>query len=224
MKPSDTSAKKTTTATAAKRSAPSTRATPRPYHHGDLRDALITHALALVASEGTRALTVRELARRAGVSHSAPAHHFGDRTGILAALAAQGFDRLAQAMSREVKGASDPEERLYRLGLGYVRFALAEPALMELMFHPDLEGTARFPALEQASRFAYEQLAAGVKSAAPHLAEPARADLALAAWSLVHGFAQLERAGAVRRRQGHHAPRATARRLVELLMHAAAPR
>ncbi len=194
--------------------------TLRTYHHGNLREALLTSAREIVLVEGTRALTVRELARRAGVSHSAPAHHFGDRSGILAALATRGFEGLARAMEAEAKGAPDPEAHLSSLGLGYLRFALEEPALMEVMFHEEAADALRFPALVEARGRAYQLLVEGVRAVVPEEAEAIQADIALAAWSLVHGFAALERAGATARRGAKGVSRATAARLVALLMRA----
>src|SRR6478735_8486990 len=87
----------------------------RPYHHGDLRRAILSAALDVIATEGPSALSLRDLARRAGVSHAAPAHHFKDRTGLLTAIAAEGHALL----SDELAEAPDLRER----GVRYVRFA-----------------------------------------------------------------------------------------------------
>src|SRR5689334_25241030 len=102
----------------------------RPYHHGDLRRAILSAALDVIATDGPTALSLRDLARRAGVSHAAPAHHFKDKAGLLTAIAIDGYERLAVALEA---GSS-----LLELGAAYVRFALDHPAHFEVMFSPDL--------------------------------------------------------------------------------------
>jgi AcrR family transcriptional regulator len=136
------------------------------YHHGDLRAAILEAAGRMIEKEGLKGLSVREAARRAGVSHNAPYRHFPDREALLAALAAEGFSRLTRAL----------ENRSGReLAEAYVGFALEQPQRFRLMFarrraHPDLQ--ARFGA-------AFAELGAGASLAGA------------AAWSLVHGLAQL---------------------------------
>ncbi|GIJ77332.1 TetR/AcrR family transcriptional regulator [Micromonospora phaseoli] len=103
----------------------------RGYHHGDLRRALLDVAVTAIEESGPAALSLRELARRAGVSHAAPAHHFGDRAGLFTALAVQGFDSLAEALD----GAGG---ELLDLGVAYVDFAVRHRAHFEVMFQPDL--------------------------------------------------------------------------------------
>lgn len=105
----------------------------RAYHHGDLRRALLAAALEAIEEVGPTALSLRDLARRAGVSHAAPAHHFGDKAGLLTALAAQGFDLLAQAL---VQAGDD----LLEAGVAYVDFAVRHRAYFEVMFRPSCTG------------------------------------------------------------------------------------
>lgn len=154
----------------------------RTYHHGDLRQAVLTAALDVIATEGPGALSLRDLARRAGVSHAAPAHHFKDRTGLLTAIAAQGYDLLAEALA----GAPDLRER----GVRYVRFAAAHPAHFQVMFQPDLYRERADDAELLAAR---ARASAELRSGAATLAaDPAVArDTGIAAWSLAHGFATL---------------------------------
>ncbi|MFC8964293.1 TetR/AcrR family transcriptional regulator [Streptomyces sp. NPDC057094] len=154
----------------------------RPYHHGDLRRAILGAALDVIAAEGPTALSLRDLARRAGVSHAAPAHHFKDRTGLLTAIAAEGYALLAAAL--------DTADDLRDAGVRYVRFAREHPAHFQVMFSPellrgnDLELTA-------AKTLAGERLRAAV-SAVPAEGRGEDARLAgVAAWSLAHGFATL---------------------------------
>lgn len=106
----------------------------RPYHHGDLRSALLAGAERTLLEKGVEALSLRELARDAGVSHAAPGRHFKDKQALLGALALSGYDRLAHAL----EAADDPtlplEPRLTGLARAYLRFALDNPALLELMY------------------------------------------------------------------------------------------
>ncbi|RMI38378.1 TetR/AcrR family transcriptional regulator [Streptomyces triticirhizae] len=150
----------------------------RPYHHGDLRRALVAEALEVIASEGPNAVSLRALARRAGVSHAAPAHHFGDRAGLLTVIAVDGYRRLADELDR----ATD----LRDLGGRYVAFALAHPAHFQVMFRPELlDGDdAELAAARAATR---ERLARGVAAREAHEPEVGT----LAAWSLAHGLATL---------------------------------
>ncbi|MFE3516819.1 TetR/AcrR family transcriptional regulator [Streptomyces sp. NPDC059166] len=154
----------------------------RTYHHGDLRRAVLTAALDAIAQSGPDALSLRDLARRAGVSHAAPAHHFKDRTGLLTAVAAEGFALFADALSQ----APDLRER----GVAYVRFAAGHPAHFQVMFRPELL-RADDPDLLTAKARATAALRAGV-SDLPGAARGEDERLAgIAAWSLAHGFATL---------------------------------
>ncbi|MFF8846654.1 TetR/AcrR family transcriptional regulator [Streptomyces sp. NPDC015127] len=151
--------------------------TRRTYHHGDLRHAVLTAALDVIAAEGPDALSLRDLARRAGVSHAAPAHHFKDRTGLLTAIAAEGYGLLADALA----DAPDLRER----GIAYIRFAIDHPAHFQIMFQPGLH-RADDPDLLAAKERASAELRAGVTALGP---DPRTAGIA--AWSLAHGFATL---------------------------------
>ncbi|MEV6629611.1 TetR/AcrR family transcriptional regulator [Actinoplanes sp. NPDC051470] len=104
--------------------------TTKPYHHGDLRRALLTEAAVAIEESGVAKLSLRDLARRAGVSHAAPTHHFGDKAGLLTALAVEGYHRLAAEL-----GAA---ESFLDGGVAYVRFAVTHRAHFEVMFRPDL--------------------------------------------------------------------------------------
>ncbi|MEU1123069.1 TetR/AcrR family transcriptional regulator [Streptomyces sp. NPDC005899] len=160
----------------------------RAYHHGDLRRAVLTAALDTIAADGPDALSLRSLARRAGVSHSAPAHHFKDRTGLLTAVAAEGYALLADALTE----APDLRER----GVAYVRFAIGHPAHFQVMFRPELHH-ADDPALLAGKARATDALRAGISG----LPETARGDderlAGIAAWSLAHGFATLLLSGSL---------------------------
>nr|WP_141205399.1 TetR/AcrR family transcriptional regulator [Streptomyces griseorubiginosus] len=154
----------------------------RPYHHGDLRRAILGAALDVIAAEGPAALSLRDLARRAGVSHAAPAHHFKDRTGLLTAIAAEGFGLLAAAL----KEAADLKDA----GVRYVRFAREHPAHFQVMFAPgllradDLELTTGRALATDALRTSVSGVRAEDFGIDARLA-------GVAAWSLAHGFATL---------------------------------
>ena len=162
----------------------------RPYHHGDLRAALLAAAEAELEERGVEAFSLRQVAKRAGVSHAAPAHHFGDAQGLLTALAAEGFRQfLAAQAAREALAAPDPHDQLVAAGLGYVDFALARPALFRLLWQsarPDF-GDAE---LGQAARAAFQHLVDQVMAAGGD----STADEA-AAWAVAHGLADLLASG-----------------------------
>ncbi|MDI4634671.1 TetR/AcrR family transcriptional regulator [Pelomonas sp. V22] len=167
------------------------------YHHGALREALIAAAEAVLAERGLEGFSLREVARRSGVSPAAPAHHFGDAEGLLAAVATLAFDGLTAALKAgDERGGSDPVAQLREQGLGYVGFALKHPGRFGLMFR--CEGY-KSEALAQSGRAAYGVLEAGVRRLCRVLegAEltPAQQQSLLAIWSVVHGFAHLALAG-----------------------------
>lgn len=171
-------------------------ATTRPrahrYHHGNLKETLIESALRLIRDVGPSAFTLREVARRAGVSHNAPYRHFHDRNDLLAAVAAQGFDRLTESMNQAARSGRTPLERLRLAGRGYVAFALHWPEHFAVMFDFPLPH-GEYPALAAAGARAFEVLTDLVRScqAAGAIQEGDSQQYALLAWSLVHGIAKL---------------------------------
>ncbi|MEU3689608.1 TetR/AcrR family transcriptional regulator [Streptomyces narbonensis] len=177
----------------------------KTYHHGDLRQSVLAAALDVIAAEGPGALSLRDLARRAGVSHAAPAHHFKDRTGLLTAIATEGYDLLAAALS----GTPELRER----GVRYVRFATDHPAHFQVMFQPDLL-RADDPELLAAKERASAELRAGV-AGLPDVPDARTAGIA--AWSLAHGFATLVLTGNVGAALGGRDPEEYFRSLTGLL-------
>jgi AcrR family transcriptional regulator len=163
------------------------------YHHGDLRPALLQASLALIDESGIGALSLREVARKAGVSHNAPYHHFKDRGSLLAALAEDGFAALAQQMAAARAAAPDASARLEACGLAYIRFALASPARFKLMFRPELTGPDAQAAVAQSSTPALDTLAAAIVEAQAGGLAPAGdpKPLVLTCWAAVHGVASL---------------------------------
>lgn len=159
-----------------------------PYHHGDLRRAILDAAVESISAGGSAALSLRELSRRAGVSHAAPVHHFGDKAGVLTALAAEGFERLADALA----AAGDD---FAEAGVAYVRFAVSHRAHFEVMFRPDTYH-ADDPAVVAARERASGALTGGVRTRTTQTGREARLT-GIAAWSLMHGFATLWLTGAL---------------------------
>lgn len=164
------------------------------YHHGNLRDALVEAAAKLAAERGPAAVSLRETARRAGVSQAAPYHYFADKSALLAAVAEQGFRLFdaRQATAWEAEPAI-PARRLAALGVSYVRFALDQPHYFRVMFRPHLVEPAKYPALVEVASRAFERLVETVRAA--RLADGHDdADPVAAAhlfWSIPHGLATL---------------------------------
>jgi AcrR family transcriptional regulator len=168
----------------------------RPYHHGNLRSALLAAALRLIAESGPEAFTLREVARRAGVSHNAPYRHFRNKADLLAAVAAEGFERLAASMDDAMRRGTGAAERPRLAGEGYIRFAQRYPQHLRVMF--DLPAAQKAPAAYgEAARRAFQVLADCVRSAqAEGLLPPGDVTApAWAAWAAVHGLAKLAISG-----------------------------
>lgn len=165
------------------------------YHHGDLRQTLIEAALELVSEKNVESLSLREVARRVGVSHAAPYRHFADKDALLAAVAAEGFQMLRCQMETAMYQAPPvPLKQLQAIGIAYVRFALDHAAHYRLMFgaygtpsaplHPALAEAAM-----QASMVLVNSIIAGQQVGVIRKEHPQQ--LAWAAWALVHGLAML---------------------------------
>jgi AcrR family transcriptional regulator len=166
-----------------------------PYHHGALREALLTAAERIIERDGLPALTLRAAAREAGVSHAAPAHHFGDLTGLLSELAALGFRRFREALVAAANRETGAGKRLDAMGKAYVSFAKRYPGMFTLMFRSERLDATR-PALSDAMDTAGTALAQAVGAqrgetivkGAPSLAQAAGI---VRAWAVVHGLAVL---------------------------------
>ncbi|MEM7256927.1 MAG: TetR/AcrR family transcriptional regulator [Pseudomonadota bacterium] len=163
------------------------------YHHGDLRNALLKAAEQQLRDNGVEKLTLRSVAREAGVSHAAPAHHFGDMQGLLTALAVTGFTRFLKSQQRKQNAAgNDPVERRVAAGLAYIEFSERNPQLFHLMFSSQQTNKAD-PALQQASADAFNNLVMlvnavnGIEDAqdTTHITD------VYATWAMVHGLSSL---------------------------------
>lgn len=177
------------------------------YHHGNLRQSLLDEASQMIDEEGPSSLSLRELARRTGVSHGAPAHHFVDRRGMITALAAQGLRMLATEVRAATAGGFD------EAAVAYVRFAREHPGRYAVMYRSELLH-ANDSELNSARADAREALLAGVES----IPEARRAHLttseaAHVAWSLVHGLASLAAERPSRASQADDLARRAARQL-----------
>jgi len=155
---------------------------PKPYHHGDLRRALLDAAIDSITEDGSASFSLRDLARRIGVSHAAPAHHFGDKTGLLTALAVEGYGLLADAQGDVWNRTHD----FLEVGVAYVRFALDHPAHFEVMYRPELlraDDPDLVAARARSGSFLY--------GPAGTLVDDDALGAGVAGWALVHGIVAL---------------------------------
>ena len=161
------------------------------YHHGNLRSALLKAAEDIIRESGVEGLSLRDCARRAGVSHGAPANHFGNLTGLLTELAAEGFERLTQAMT--VGKAKDTGDELDAAGLGYIQFAMQWPEHFRVMWRSE-SLNQKSPRLQQAREAAQQRIRDALMHANAHrrtLSEEELATRFQLAWCCVHGYASL---------------------------------
>jgi AcrR family transcriptional regulator len=166
--------------------------TRKPYHHGNLREALLEASIQLIGEIGPTAFTLREVARRAGVSHNAPYRHFHDKNALLAAVAAQGYDELTEAMTKAAGQHVTPRDRLKHAGLAYIAFALRRPEHFTVMFDAPLP-PQEHPDAAQASKRSFSVLLDLVHACQDKEQSLPQDPLpfALLAWSMVHGIAKL---------------------------------
>ncbi|MBE9140188.1 TetR/AcrR family transcriptional regulator [Nodosilinea sp. LEGE 07088] len=164
------------------------------YHHGDLRQALVDGAIAMIAEQDIGRLSLREVARRVGVSHAAPYRHFQDREELLAAVGEEGFIGLTQAMETgQAQAAADPLERLRATGVAYVQFAVTHPSHYRVMFGSFGAEHCPHPQRAQVGWQAFQVLLTSIEAGqqAGVLRTGDAMQLAWVAWSTVHGLAML---------------------------------
>lgn len=169
---------------------------PQPYHHANLRKTLLDAAVVLIGEVGPRGFTLREVARRAGVSHNAPYRHFASKDELLVAVAEEGFDRLTAVMQKTLVRGKSPRERLQLCGCGYVDFALRWPQHFLAMF--DLPPALRENCKKQHIGENAFRVLLGCITSAQQSGDLSAGDplpLAWTAWSLVHGIAKLAISG-----------------------------
>ncbi|MFK7830117.1 MAG: TetR/AcrR family transcriptional regulator [Congregibacter sp.] len=167
------------------------------YHHGDLRRALLAAAEEELSAKGVETFSLRSVAKRAGVSHGAPAHHFGDTRGLLTQLAALGYQRFIDTQEQyQLKAKKNPKAQLAASGLGYIAFATNNPALFRLMFSSDRPDKTS-PTLSEHADAAFDKLVADIQQITetdPYIDRMAMTDV-MAAWAIAHGLADLMIAG-----------------------------
>ncbi|WP_219906749.1 TetR/AcrR family transcriptional regulator [Enhygromyxa salina] len=169
----------------------------KSYHHGDLRASLLDAAVELIAERGLHGLSLRECARRAGVSHAAPYRHFADKDALLLAIARRGFELLTRTGVAAMRGVEDPRDRLDAYGVAYVRFAVDNPVLFRVMFTAEIEEPEPEsepepePESQDHTGRAFELLMEAAAAVVGEDSEQAQELAAVASWSLPHGLAML---------------------------------
>ena len=157
------------------------RPAAKTYHHGDLQNALRDAARAILEEEGVAALSLRAVARRAGVNHAAPYRHFPNHEALLVELVAEGFAELRQGIVVATSGPAQQADRITAIGAAYMRFVAQKPGMTRLMFGSQLPNRDGFPQLGAAADLIGEEISSALK-------DPA---LGLAVWAAVHGLAML---------------------------------
>jgi len=167
-------------------------ASARPYHHGDLRRALVDAADRVLERDGPSALSLRAVAREAGVSPAAPYHHFKDKDELINAVALQGFDLLSEAMKAAATDAVSPSERVVSMGVAYVTFARDHPALYHVMFDAKRRSGFRPDAPREGAGGAYAMVKEARYKNSDEMADPIDLELAtIAGWCAAHGLAEM---------------------------------
>jgi AcrR family transcriptional regulator len=189
------------------------------YHHGNLRYALLEEAAEVIRERGVGALSLRDLARRVGVSHGAPSRHFPDKGALLTSLATDALQRFQAALLGGIAEAGDSAlDRHRAIGMGYVRFAIEHPAYFRLMtsrpflFEPDAEFDAAYQQIFETIR---EATIAAQQEGWATTRDPD--DLLMTAWSVVHGFAMLWVEGAIQDQFGSIDPEIAASAVIEIV-------
>lgn len=173
------------------------------YHHGNLRRALLDAGLELLGERGVDGFTLREVARRAGVSHAAPYHHFADRAALVRALVAESFNLLGSRLAAASSAVEDPMERISAMGVAYVEFALDHPERYRLMFRSELSRDGDSEAATEADAAAGGAFGTLISAVQQAFDEGRLRDdtepgaVAVAAWASVHGLASLVLEGAL---------------------------
>ncbi|MGD1935077.1 MAG: TetR/AcrR family transcriptional regulator [Candidatus Phaeomarinobacter sp.] len=161
------------------------------YHHGNLKQELVSAGRRLLERRGVEGLSLRGVAREAGVSQAAPYHHFEDKDGLLAAIAAEGFAGLSAEMARQSAGAETPGGHMGGLGSGYIVFAFENPELFRLMHGPRFAVADKYDDLLTIAADSFMMLRDGVAACRPGASDEEIEMACHAAWSLVHGASML---------------------------------
>jgi AcrR family transcriptional regulator len=159
----------------------STGVSEKRYHHGDLGPSLRQAALAILEKEGLPALSLRSVARRAGVSHAAPYRHYPSREALLADVACEGLAQLRGELAQAASAPGDRGDRIVRIGGAYLRFATRHEGLLRLMFGSELPNRSEFPGVAEGTALIGEEIGRALNDAAG----------GLAVWAAMHGLAML---------------------------------
>lgn len=159
------------------------------YHHGNLRDALLRAARDLLESDGVDGLSLRALAKATGVTQAAPYSHFRDKDDLLAAIAEEGFQRLALQMAEDATGASSTRQRIERLMVSYITFAQTNKALFQIMFGRELSDLKRYPTLAMTAGKSYALMSTAIANKLK--GEVDARFMTVTLWSLCHGLTTL---------------------------------
>lgn len=159
------------------------------YHHGNLREALLSAAVSILEQDGVDGLSLRALAKVTGVTQAAPYSHFRDKDELLAAVAENGFQRLAFQMADDASGAIDTQTRIEKLMTSYIRFATENRALFQVMFGRELADMKKFPTLAMTAGKSYSLISTALAKRTS--SEVDTRFLTVAVWSLCHGLTTL---------------------------------
>jgi AcrR family transcriptional regulator len=163
------------------------------YHHGDLKNALIQAGIAILSKEGVQGLSLRKVAKHAEVSHAAPYAHFADKQALIAAIAAEGYNRLYQQLITAKTQADDPLTRLVRIAFAYVQFAIDEPDHFRITFSGAVEAEQNYPEYVEQSKRCFALVVAVIADCQSHgiFAQRDTQLVAVSIWASIHGFVQL---------------------------------
>ena len=175
-------------------------ANKKTYHHGDLKNALIAAGIEILARQGVHALSLRQVALKAGVSHAAPYAHFADKQALIAAISTAGYQKVQERVENVLNEyGNDPVQLLVRTGWEYVQFAMTEPEHFKITFSGMVEKEKDYPALVEAAQKSFSLLVQIVAQCqAAGVLRPGSADLtAVSVWGAIHGFVMLSLEGQV---------------------------
>jgi AcrR family transcriptional regulator len=188
----------------------------QPYHHGDLRAALMQAALQSIDQHGIKGFSLKDAAADAGVSTAAPYRHFADKDALLRAIQGEGFALFNASLLAAYESATSAQAKIVELGVAYVRFALEHPAHFRVMFSGSGGGQSQ-PVASGGGGSGFLLLVEAVEALHPHATAETRNDLVLVCWSLVHGFAMLQLEGAFGDTLGIGDPEGRLRRALTVL-------
>jgi AcrR family transcriptional regulator len=171
----------------------------KKYHHGDLENALIKAGIEILSKEGMGGLNLRKVAKRAGVSHSAPYAHFKDRQSLVAAISTEGFRQLYRGLDAAVSTATNPRQQLVEAAWAYAQFAMDNADTFKIMFAGMLEKEKDYPSFVDISRKTFERVVEIVRDCQDAgVLRPAPAELmAVSVWGQVHGVISLALEGQI---------------------------